>query len=356
LPEARPTAFHLHQGGALAPAVPQVEQAARGYRFDPRDPVPTIGGAIASGAPLMAAGAFDQLEQAERADVLVFQNQPLDEALEVTGPVRARLWGASSALDTDFTIKLLDVYPPSADYPHGCAVNLTHGILRMRFRDSFEQPVPMEPDAVYQIEIQAFPTSNLFAAGHRVRVDISSSNFPHFDINPNSGAPAAEPSTPVVAENRVWCDRTRPSHVLLLRAEQVVASNTVCMLTRDNPLARHPVLTPQLLRGEPLVLLGLGSISRTEIEAAFARAEVRPDVRLETHTVGSACALAARGLGVALVNALLAGSYIRPGTTVCEFEPALTHQYAFVTSSLSAPTRLTAAFLDHTSHFSRAAA
>jgi putative CocE/NonD family hydrolase len=133
----------------------------------------------------------------------------------VTGQVLAKLWVSSSARDTDFTIKLLDVYPPSADYPDGCAINLAHGILRMRFRDSFEHPTPMEADAVYQIQIPAYPTSNRFEAGHRIRIDISSSNFPHFDANPNTGAPAGTASVPVVAHNRLYLDRSRPSHVVL---------------------------------------------------------------------------------------------------------------------------------------------
>lgn len=228
LPDAQPTPYHLHANGLLSTAAPQVDHAFLQYQFDPSDPVPTIGGAIASGAPIMAAGAFDQRETAaifgatppyqalaERADVLVFQTEPLENAIEVTGPIVAHLWVSSSARDTDFTIKLIDVYPPSEDYPQACSINLVHGILRMRFRNSFEKSELMEADAVYPIQIQAFPTSNLFAAGHRIRVDISSSNFPHFDINPNTGAPAGTDSTQVVATNRVFLDQRRPSHLLL---------------------------------------------------------------------------------------------------------------------------------------------
>ena len=148
-------------------------------------------------------------------DVLVFQTDILDHAVEVTGQVEVRLWVSSSAPDTDFTIKLLDVYPPSADYPDGCAINLAHGILRMRFRNSFDQPQLMEPDAIYPIRIFSFPTSNLFAAGHRIRVDISSSNFPHFDVNPNTGVPAGQACTPVIAHNCVHTNRHAPSHIVL---------------------------------------------------------------------------------------------------------------------------------------------
>jgi putative CocE/NonD family hydrolase len=172
----------------------------------------------------MEAGGFDQRETealfgatvagrafADRDDVLVFQTEPLEQAVEVTGPVTARLSVSSSALDTDLMIKLVDVYPPSPDYPEGYALNLTHGVLRLRFRDSFEAPRPLVPGEVYDVEIQAFPTSNLFAAGHRIRLDVASSNFPHFDVNPGTGAPAGEVTGTVVAINRIHTgpDRSR---------------------------------------------------------------------------------------------------------------------------------------------------
>jgi putative CocE/NonD family hydrolase len=227
-PAARAVPFYLHASGLLTTTPSADADAALAYDHDPLHPVPTIGGAIASGAPVMAAGGFDQRESAtvfgatepyralaERDDVLVLQTEPLERAVEVTGCIVAHLWVSSSARDTDFTIKLVDVYPPSDDYPDGCAINLAHGILRMRFRDGFERSALMEPDATYAIQIQAFPTSNLFAAGHRIRLDIASSNFPHFDVNPNTGAPAGQPSAPVVAHNRVYMDRSRPSHIVL---------------------------------------------------------------------------------------------------------------------------------------------
>lgn len=222
-----PTVLHLHGDGALRPAAPESGAPPLAYDFDPADPVPTIGGAIASGAPLMFAGAYDQRETAElygatkpgraladRADVLVFETPPLDGDVELTGSVVAHLHVASSAVDTDFTIKLVDVHPPSADYPRGYAMNLAHGILRARFRNGFATPEPMEPGSVYMLSIPTFPTSNLFLAGHRIRIEVSSSNFPHFDVNPNSdwrlpGAP------PQVARNRIHVDRDHPSHVVL---------------------------------------------------------------------------------------------------------------------------------------------
>nr|WP_298161015.1 CocE/NonD family hydrolase [Brevundimonas sp.] len=226
LAEAQATAFHLSTEGGLSRAVPEAGQ--RTWRHDPASPVPTIGGAIASGAPLMAAGGFDQRETpdlygasvpgralADRDDVLSFQTDVLTESVEVTGPVTARLWISASAPDCDVMIKLVDVYPPNDDYPEGYALNLTHGVLRLRFRDGFEAAHPMRPGEVYGVDIKAFPTSNLFVAGHRIRLDVSASSFPHFDVNPGTGVPAGEPSEPVVAICAVHTGADTPSHVVL---------------------------------------------------------------------------------------------------------------------------------------------
>ncbi|MBL8642761.1 MAG: CocE/NonD family hydrolase [Rhodospirillaceae bacterium] len=227
LPHAKPTPFYLHADGQLSKDQPQASGARR-WVHDPANPVPTIGGAITSGAPLMEAGAYDQREQpsrllatvpgralAERDDVLVFETAPLAQDTEVTGPISLKLWVSSSAVDTDVIVKLIDVYPPNADYPRGYAMNLTHGILRLRFRETFDAPVLMTPGTVYEITIQGFPTSNLFKRGHRIRLDVASSNFPHFDVNPNTGAPAGTESTPVVARNTIHTGSSTPSHILL---------------------------------------------------------------------------------------------------------------------------------------------
>src|SRR6516165_8029034 len=196
-------------------AAPAVGSGSVDYAFDPRDPTPTVGGAISSGEPVMHAGAFDQSATSRRSDVLVFATPPLDHEVEVTGPVSVRLWIASDAPDTDFTAKLIDVYPPSEDYPHGFAMNLTEGLLRVRYRDSWEQPAPMVPGEVYEITIELFPVANLFGRGHRLRLDISSSNFPHFDVNPNSGESESAWQQPRIARNRVFVETGRPSHILL---------------------------------------------------------------------------------------------------------------------------------------------
>lgn len=228
LPGTRTKHFYLHQAGELSTEPPTDEAAALTYRFDPAHPVPTIGGAVTSGEPVMVGGGFDQIEGsdffgsrepyrplAERADVLAFQTSPLIKDVEVTGVVSARLWISSDCVDTDFTFKLIDLYTPSEDYPNGFALNLTDGILRARYRDSVTDPSLLEPGQVTEILIEAFPTSNLFKAGHCIRVDISSSNFPHFDVNPNTGAPEGSADKRQVATNSIHLNRSHPSHLIL---------------------------------------------------------------------------------------------------------------------------------------------
>ena len=228
LPGTQWTPFYLRRSGLLASARPEEDSAFREYEYDPARPVPTIGGTVTSGQPVMVGGAFDQREGprffgsrepyrplSERADVLVFQTPPLDEAIEITGVLVVNLWISSSAPDTDFTAKLIDVYPPNPDYPDGFAMNLTDGILRVRYRNSWEKPELMTPGRVYPVRIEAFPTSNRFARGHRIRLDISSSNFPHFDANPNTGDPEGRARGIRVASNRVYLDASCPSHVVL---------------------------------------------------------------------------------------------------------------------------------------------
>ena len=228
IPDTRWTPYHLHRDVLLSPASPSEESAWREYDYDPRHPVPTIGGTVTSGRPVMVGGAFDQREGprffgsrepyrslAERRDVLVFQTPPLAEDVEVTGPITTHLWISSDCPDTDFTAKLVDVYPPNPDYPEGFAMNVTDGILRVRYRDSWENPSLMTPGTVYRVHIDAFPTSNRFQRGHRIRLDVSSSNFPHFDLNPNTGEPEGQWTRMRVARNRVYMDRARPSYVVL---------------------------------------------------------------------------------------------------------------------------------------------
>lgn len=228
IPDLRNTAFHLHGDGRLATEAQAVDVEPLSYDFDPAHPVPSIGGTITSGEPVMRGGAYDQREGphvfgasepylplAARADVLVFETEPLKEDVEVTGPIEARLWVSSDRPDTDFTIKLIDVYPPNADYPDGFAMNVTDGIMRARYRNSWEKPDMLTPGGVVELTVSAFPTSNLFKKGHRIRLDVSSSNFPHFDVNPNTGAPEGRGLTRQIARNTLYVDKARPSHVIL---------------------------------------------------------------------------------------------------------------------------------------------
>jgi uncharacterized protein len=228
LPDLKRTEYYLHADGGLAPQKQGAGDARLTYDFDPNHPVPSAGGTITSGEPVMRGGAYDQREGprffgsrepylalAARADVLVFETAVLAEDIEVTGPIVAKLWISSDRPDTDFTIKLVDVYPPNDDYPEGFAMNVSDGILRVRYRNSWEKPELLKVDEVAAIAVEAFPTSNLFKRGHRIRLDVSSSNFPHFDVNPNTGAPEGTGLVRQIARNTVFLSHERPSHVIL---------------------------------------------------------------------------------------------------------------------------------------------
>lgn len=227
LERAVPTAWYLHAGGGLAPEAPQHERSATSYRFDPSDPVPTIGGPVSAAEELIPAGGFDQrgapevygardtLPLAARHDVCVFQSEPLEHDVEVTGALEVTLFVSSDCVDTDFTVKLIDVYPPNPDYPNGYALNIQDGILRMRYRDRQPEERLMEPGEVYEVRVPIFATSNRFQAGHRIRLDVSSSNFPRFDVNPNTGDPLWQERHWKVATNTVHHDSARPSRIVL---------------------------------------------------------------------------------------------------------------------------------------------
>lgn len=227
LPQTRFTPFYLHAGRSLLIAKPG-EGAPLSFTADPRDPVPTIGGALSSGGPVMYGGAYDQRTGpalfgakppygplAGRGDVLTLQTPPLHEDLEIAGPLDLHLWVASDGPDADVHAKLIDLYPPSDDYPDGFAMNLSEGVLRLRYRDSWEAPTPLEPGRPYRVSVALFPVANLFKRGHRLRLDLAGSNFPHFDINPNSGEPEGEMAHPRRATTTVFADAARPSHLVL---------------------------------------------------------------------------------------------------------------------------------------------
>lgn len=224
---ARAVTAYLHGDGTLALEPPSADGGRTTFTFDPADPVPTIGGNISSNAGLMTSGGYDQrprddthaardrLPLSERRDVLVFRSKPLDHDLEVTGTVQVKLWVSSTATDTDFTAKLIDEIPPNPDYPLGFDLNIGDSILRTRYRESLDSPSLMTPGEVYPITITLYPTSNVFKKGHRVRVDVSSSNYPRFDVNPNTGAPLGTSRRRIAADNTVHHDAAHPSQVIL---------------------------------------------------------------------------------------------------------------------------------------------
>lgn len=252
LARAVPTPFYLHGDGRLSPSKPRTSAAPRRYRFDPSHPVPTLGGLYCSVGELpqgeagmepawarllspvlrlrdlLTPGPVDQKEDPaffgsrapwprlrDRPDVLVYQTEPLDQAVEVTGPMQVHLWVASSAVDTDFTAKLIDVHPANEDYPEGFDMLLNDSVIRCRYREGFEREVFLKPGEVVPVTITLPPTSNRFARGHRIRLDISSSNWPRLDVNPNTGEPMGQHTHQVVADQAVYSDADHPSHIVL---------------------------------------------------------------------------------------------------------------------------------------------
>ncbi len=242
--------FFLHGSGALLATPPDQPMPATTYQYDPSNPVPSIGGNVSSlndlasmppgvstpeFAPrgtrnqfVMAPGGYDQVESEKflftrapylplgsRRDVIVFQTEPLESDTEVTGPVEVKLWVSTDSSDTDFTAKLIDVYPPSEWYPQGYHLNLTDSIQRLRYRNGDGVADFAEPGEIVELTITLYPTSNLFAAGHAIRLDISSSNFPRFDPNPNTGEPIGRERLRRVARNSIYHDAAHPSRIVL---------------------------------------------------------------------------------------------------------------------------------------------
>jgi len=179
------------------------------FTYDPLKPVQTTGGAVCCNPAIFPWGPLDQRPVEQRKDVLVYTSQLLKKELEVTGSIQVQLYVSTSATDTDFTAKLVDVFPD------GMARNLTDGILRLRYRNGLEKPVLAVPGEVYPITIDAGVTSNVFLPGHRIRVEISSSNFPRFDRNLNTGRAQAAETEVRQAQQIVHHSRKRPSHILL---------------------------------------------------------------------------------------------------------------------------------------------
>jgi putative CocE/NonD family hydrolase len=203
-PGAAATPYHLRSGGRLTTAAPGDEEPDR-FRYNPDDPVPTRGGRFLG----LGQGVADQRPNETRPDVLVYASETLERPVEITGQLAMRLFASSSALDTDFVVKLVDVAPD------GYARNLADGVVRARFRDSAVDPSPMEPGSVYLFTVDLWSISHLFLAGHRIRVDITSSDFPRWDRNPNTGHLFGVDAEVRVADQMVFHDAARPSHMVL---------------------------------------------------------------------------------------------------------------------------------------------
>lgn len=215
---AEPVPWYLRSGGhantslgdgILAPSTPEVEEPTDSFRYDPAHPVPTIGGATLM-HPVLRAGPRDQRPIERREDLLVYTSRALEAPFEVTGPVRVVLYVSTDAPDTDFVARLVDVYPD------GTSINVTDGILRMRWRHGTSEPAPpTEAGKVYRVEIDLWSTSLLFLPGHRIRLHVTSSNFPRWDRNLNTGAEGWTSTETRVAHQHVLHDADHPSHILL---------------------------------------------------------------------------------------------------------------------------------------------
>ena len=196
------TDYYLGCGGKLGLGAPS-DEPPDSYDYDPRDPVMTLY------SPRGQQEPQDQRMLDGRRDIVCYQTNPVEEPIEVTGPITVHLWAASSARDTDFVVKLMDVWPD------GFVQELCYGIVRARYRESFTSPSLIEPGRTYEYTIRASPTSNLFRRGHRIRLDVSSSDFPNFDRNHNTGGDDYAETTLVTARQTVYHDRQRPSRVVL---------------------------------------------------------------------------------------------------------------------------------------------
>jgi len=229
LARAVATSLYLNKEGALTHEPPSGASAESvTYTFDPANPAPTVGGNISSSQGLMQAGGFDQrsrddshpagpeLPLSQRRDVLVYRTAPLEADVEVVGTVQVELWVSSTAPDTDFTAKLIDEIPPNEDYPLGFDLNIGDSIIRTRHREGNDHPAPLlKPGEIVPVVVSLYPTANVFKKGHRIRVDVSSSNYPRFDVNPNTGDPLNDYRRMVPADNTIHHGADHPSRLIL---------------------------------------------------------------------------------------------------------------------------------------------
>ena len=194
--------------GMLSPKVPSSDKPDS-FIYDPMNPVTSNGGNVCCAGNSVTGGAFDQSQMELRDDILVFTSEPLKTGIEVSGFIEATLYLSSDAKDTDLTVKLIDVYPD------GKAYNLDETIQRVRYREGYDKEVFMERGKVYKVELSPLATSNYFDVGHRVRIEVSSSNFPRFDRNLNTGGNNFDEKEGVVAHNQIHHSKKYPSMIVL---------------------------------------------------------------------------------------------------------------------------------------------
>ncbi len=202
---AKETAVYLTGDRRLSLEKPSADVAPQEYTFDPANPCPTLGGHNLT----IDRGSMDQRKIEGRDDVLVFSSDVLDKPVEVTGRIFAKIFISSSAADTDLSVRLCDVYPD------GRSMLIAEGIQRLRYRKSREKPEPLTPGQVEEVSIDCWSTSQIFNTGHRVRVTITSSNFPRFDVNPGTAQPWSEAGEKVKQTNRIHCDAEHPSRLVV---------------------------------------------------------------------------------------------------------------------------------------------
>ena len=222
---AQPLTFYLSSGGSAntlngdgilttkAPATDKPDS----FKYDPMNPVPSYGGNVCCTGNAVTGGAFDQRKMEERPDILVYSTEPLKEAIEVSGPIELTLYVSSDVKDTDVTVKLIDVYPD------GRAYNLDETIQRLRYRNGYDKPLAwLEKDQVYKVTLQPMTTSNYFEAGHRIRIEVSGSNFPRFDRNLNTGGRNFDETTGVVANTAIHHSTRYPSAITLSVVKKII--------------------------------------------------------------------------------------------------------------------------------------
>jgi putative CocE/NonD family hydrolase len=231
LPQTRFTPYYLGGDGALQSETPANANAASSYEFDPGDPCPGIGSTsvqldgypsfILSGPqeqrclPQLAACRGSDRPLSERRDILVFDTPSLSDDVEVTGPIELKLWVSTTARDTDFAIQLVDVYPPGTVQEEEYPLLITEGVVRMRYRNNRTVQALLEPGEVYDVAIELTPTSNVFKKGHQIRLQVSSSSFPQYDVNPNTGEPMGYDTHAVTAVQTIHHSERYPSCLVL---------------------------------------------------------------------------------------------------------------------------------------------